>query len=177
MSKTIIFLFALLMISPAWGQNQTALEGKREFSLHGNLDYQAPNGDNIDLRLGYGWFLRDDWLLGLNFQWVLIEDIAPGEDDYRAQQAGVEMQYLFRGSEPWLPYAGVEAGLRNLKFENASDSGLVLGVSSGARYLLNDSVAIDFTLRFLTSSEALFIVDFEAEKRYLVPAIGIHAIF
>lgn len=177
MLRMIICLLLMCLAAPAWAGKSLELAGRNELSLHGSLDYQGPNGDNIDLRVGYGWFLRDDLLLGLNLQWALVEDIAPGEDDYRAQQAGVELQYLFPGDGPLLPYVGVEAGVRNVKFDNVRESGPVLGASAGTRYLLNRSIAIDVSLRFLTSSKEVFIVDFEAEKQYLVPAVGIKAIF
>lgn len=177
MWKINVFLLALFVTTPAWGQNLPVLAGKREFSLHGSFDYQGPNGDNIDLRVGYGWYLRDALLLAVNYQWALLEDIAPGEDDYRAQQVGVELQYLFRGNEPILPYVGVETGIRNVKFDDIDDSGLVVGGIAGSRFLLNDSVAIDVSLRILTSSDELFIVDFETERQYVVPAIGIKVNF
>lgn len=177
MFRINVFLLALFVTTPAWGQNQPLLAGEREFSLHGSLDYQGPNGDNIDLRVGYGWFLGEAVLLAATYQWVLLEDIAPGENDYRAQQVGAELQYLFRGHEPVLPYVGVETGLRNVRFDEVDESGLVVGAIAGSRYLVNDSVAIDVSLRFLTSSDELFIVDFEAERQYVVPAIGIKVIF
>jgi len=173
-SACLLLLFVAL---PVWAQDRPDLAGKNELGVSGKFDFQGPNGDNIDLRIGYGWFLRDDLLFGASFEWSLIEDIAPGEDDYRAQQAGVELQYLFPGDGPWLPYVGLEAGLRNVKFDNDDDSGLVLGASAGVRYLLTRSVAVDFNLRWLTASKELFIVDFDAEKQYVVPVVGIRAMF
>lgn len=172
-----VILSLMLLSIPAPALSDADFAGRNELSLHGSLDYQGPNGDNIDLRIGYGRFLSDEMLLGLNFQWSLIEDIAPGEDDYRAQQAGIEWQYLFSDREPLVPYIGVEAGLRQVDFGDVDESGLVLGATAGTRYLLDRGVAIDVSLRLLTSSKDLFIVDFEAERQYIVPAIGIRAIF
>ena len=177
MLKVFTCLLLLFVASPVWAQDAPELAGKNELGVSGKFDFQGPNGDNIDLRIGYGWFLRDDLLLGASFEWALSEDIAPGEDDYRAQQAGVELQYLFPGDGPWMPYVGLEAGFRNLKFEDDDDSGLVLGANAGVRYLLTQSVAVDFNLRWLTASKDLFIVDFDAEKQYVVPVVGIKAIF
>lgn len=175
MLRVILILMLLSISAPALSDADFA--GLNELSLHGSLDYQGPNGDNIDLRIGYGRFLRDEIMLGFNFQWSLIEDIAPGEGDYRAQQAGVELHYLFADDDPLVPYVGIEAGMRNVDFGDVDESGLVLGASAGTRYFLNRAVAIDVSLRILTSSKDLFVVDFEAERQYVVPAIGIRAVF
>jgi len=104
---------------------------------------QGPNGDNIDLEVGYGWFLRDDLLVGGEFQWSLLEDIAPGENDYRSQQASLFAEMLFSGDSELVPYVGVEIGVRNSKFNDLDESGLLLGGRVGARYFITESVSID----------------------------------
>lgn len=169
----IMLAFAL---PPVFAQ-PPELAGKNELSLHGGFDFQGPNGDKIDLEVGYGWFLRDDLLVGGEFQWSLLEDIAPGENDYRSQQASLFAEMLFIGDSELVPYVGVEIGFRNSKFNDLDESGLVLGGRVGARYFLTESVSIDGSLIWLVADKEVFIVDFEADDQYIYPSIGIKAVF
>lgn len=174
MQRATRFVFLFLMLSPVFAQAPELAE-KNELSLHGGFDYQGPNGDNIDVQIGYGWFLRDDLLLGGEFQWALIEDIAPR--DYRSQQYSVVAEKLFIRDAALLPYVGVEVGFRNSKFSDLDESGLIFGGRLGARYFLTESVSIDGLLQILLSDKDVFIVDFEADDQYLYPSIGINAAF
>jgi hypothetical protein len=167
----LIFPFASLCAQPP------ELANNRELSLHGGFDFQGPSGDNIDLEVGYGWFLRDDLLVGGEFRWSLIEDIAPGENDYRSQQASLVVEKLFIGDSNMVPYIGGEIGFRNSKFDDADESALVLGGRLGGRFFLNETITIDASISFLTSDKQVFIVDFEAEDQYLYPRLGIKAVF
>lgn len=152
-------------------------DGKNQLSLHGSLDFQGANGDNTDIQVGYGWYIDDEILIGGEYRWILIEDIAPGEDDYRAQQASFVAERLFIGDSELVPYVGGEIGFRNSKFEDLDESGLVYGGRLGARYFLTESVAIDVSVNLLLSDKKVFIVDFEAEDQYVYPSIGLKAIF
>lgn len=167
----------LIMIIPTLYAQPPELAGKNELRLHGGLDYQGPNGDKIDIALGYGWFLRDDFLLSGEYRWALIEDIAPGEKDYRSQQGSLVAEWLFDRDGNLVPYVGAEIGFRNTRFPDNDESGLVYGGRVGARYFLSESVSINGSLSWLLADKAVFIVDFEAEDQYLYPSIGINAVF
>ncbi len=172
----------IVSLLPVYAQ-PPELAGKNDLSLYGGFDYQGPNGDNIYLQLGYGWFLRDDLLVGGEFQWTLIEDIAPGENDYRSQQASLVLEKLFIGDSELVPYVGVEIGFRNTKFSDDTmlndldDSGLVIGGRVGARYFLTETVSIDGSFVWLSANKDVFIVDFETDDQYLYPSFGINAVF
>jgi len=176
MSRTVLLCILVLSLSPAIAQ-PPELAGKNELSLHGGLDYQGPNGDKIDLLVGYGWYLRDDLLLGGELLWSLVEDIAPGEKDYRSQQASLVVEKLFIGDGAFVPYIGAEIGFRNSKFKGLDESGLVFGGRFGARYFLTESVSIDGSISLLSADKKVFIVDFEAEDQYVYPSFGIKAVF
>jgi len=176
MLKVTLFITLLFSLPPLFAQ-PPELAGKNELSLHGGFDFQGPNGDKIDLEVGYGWFLRDDLLVGGEFQWALIEDIAPGADDYRSQQASLFAEKLFIGDSELVPYVGAEIGFRNSKFDNLDESGLLVGGRVGARYFITESVSIDGSLVWLVADKEVFIVDFEVDDQYLYPSIGIKAVF
>lgn len=172
---TIVFIF--LLASPLVSAQSPRLAGNSELGLHAWLDYQGPNGDNIDILASYGWYLDDNLKLGLEYQWSLIEDIAPGEKDYRAQQGSFVAEWLFTRDSAFVPYVGGLVGFRNSKFEDLDESGLVYGGRAGLRYFLTDSVSIDGTVNLLFSDKKLFIVDFDAEDNYVYPTIGLKAVF
>lgn len=176
MLRVTLMTALLLSLSPSFAQ-PPELAAKNELSLYGGFDFQGPNGDKIDLAVGYGWFLRDDLLVGGEFQWALLEDIAPGEDDYRSQQASLVVEKLFPGESKLVPYVGLEVGFRNSKFEDLDESGLIYGGRVGARYFLTESVSIDGSLSWLLADKEVFIVDFEADDQYLYPSVGINAVF
>ncbi len=93
----MILLMILTFSLPVTTAETPELIGKNQLSLHGGFDFQGPNGDSIDLRVGYDWFLRDDLLVGGEFQWAVVEDIAPGENDFRARQLSLVAEKLFPG--------------------------------------------------------------------------------
>ncbi|MDH3636481.1 MAG: porin family protein [Gammaproteobacteria bacterium] len=182
MPRTTLLMILVFSLPPVFAQSPE-LAGKTGLSLYGGFDYQGPNGDNIYLQVSYGWFLLDDLLIGGEFQWALIEDIAPGENDYRSQQASLVAEKLFTGDSELVPYVGVEIGFRNTKFKDSielkdlDESGLVIGGRVGVQYFLTESVSIDGSLSWLLADKEVFIVDFEAEDQYLYPSIGINAVF
>lgn len=173
----IVLILTLILPLSAVSAQAPELAGKNRLSLHGGLDFLGPNGDNIDFKLGYGWFLRDDLLVGGEYLWAVMEDIAPGESDYRSQQASLVVEWLFIGKSKLAPYAGVEVGFRRSKFNEFDESGLVYGGRVGVRYFLTESVSINGSISMLQSGKDVFIVDFEAEDQYIFPSFGISAEF
>ena len=176
MSKPTILLLLILAV-PAVSAGPPDFAGKNELGLHAWLDFQGPNGDNTDILASFGWFVDADLKLGVELQWSLSEDIAPGGKDYRAQQYSFVAEWQFPGEGDLLPYAGAIAGYRNMKFAALDESSLVYGGRLGLRYYLTEAVAVDASLNMLYSNRKVFIVDFETEDSYYYPIIGIRALF
>jgi hypothetical protein len=172
-----MLLIVLAVALPAVSAQSPQLAGKNELGLHAWLDFQGPNGDNTDLLASYGWYLDDNLKLGAEYQWSLIEDIAPGEDDYRSQQGSFVAEWLFTGQSDWVPYVGGIVGFRNTKFEDLDESGMVYGGRLGLRYFISESVSVDTSVNMLMSGKKVFIVDFEADDQYVYPAVGLKAVF
>lgn len=170
-----LLLLLLLPIS-AFAQTGT-LKGSQELSLFGSLDFQGPSGDDVDIRLGYGWYHQDDLLFKWNYNWIVVEDISPAGGDYRSQQGSFATEYLFNESSNTKPYIGIDLGWRNTKFGSVRESGLVIGPKAGIRMFLNDSVSIDSSISFRYSNEDVFIVDQETSDTHIFPGIGINATF
>lgn len=176
MARIALLLCIMFSLSNAFAQSPEP-DGKSQLSLQGSLDFQGANGDNTDIQVGYGWYIDDATLIGGEYRWILIEDIAPGENDYRAQQAGFVAERLFIGDSALVPYVGGEIGFRNSRFEDLDESGLVYGGRLGIRYFLTESVAVDVSANLLFSDKQVFIVDFDAEDQYVYPSFGLKAIF
>lgn len=175
----IIVAFFLLAMLPSGAHAQASYtaQGGQELSLAGSFDIEAPSGDNINLRAGYGWYYQDDLLFKLDYQWVVTEDIAASNGDYRAQQGSFGTEYLFSNGGAAVPYVGINVGWRNTKFGSVRESGLVIGPKAGFRYFLNDSVSIDSSVSLNFSNEDVFLVDFESTDSYIFPGVGISASF
>ena len=182
MARIVLFMILIFSLPPVFSQ-APELAGKNELSLYGGFDFLGPSGDNIYLQVGYGWFLRNDLLVGGEFQWTLIEDIAPGENDYRSQQFSLVAKKLFIGDSELVPYVGVEIGFRNTKYSDNTglndldDSGLLIGGRVGAQYFLTESVSIDGSIVWLLANDEIFIVDFETDDQYIYPSFVITSIF
>lgn len=176
MLRITLVVMLTFFLPPAFAE-PPSLAGKNQLNLHGGLDFQGPNGDKIDLMLGYGWFLRDDLMVGGELLWTVIEDIAPGENDYRSRQVSLIAEKLFISDSKLAPYVGVEIGARNSQFNDLDESGLVFGGRVGARYFLTESVSIDGSIKIMVSDKDVFIVDFEADDQYIYPSFGINAVF
>jgi hypothetical protein len=177
MMRLLLFL-ALAFSATTALSDSLSLKGKNELSVHGSLDILGPNGDVIDLRAGYGWYLEDDWLVGWDYQWQLSEDIALS-GDFRSQQITAKTELLFVGENKLAPFIGTEVGFRNTKFGNIfkQESGLVVGLSLGAKYFLEESVSINASIKYLVASEEVFAVDYEAQDNYVYTSFGVSAVF
>jgi hypothetical protein len=60
--------------------------GTSDLSLEVSPDFEGVTGDTLSFTVGYGYFLWDRLELRLAADYATIEDVAPGEQDYRARE-------------------------------------------------------------------------------------------
>jgi hypothetical protein len=153
----------------------TIREGGRELSLSGTPDFLGPTGDTLEVSGGYGLFVRDRLLVRASFIYTTVEDIAPGENDYRAREVDIGSEWHFDLGTALVPYVGADLGWRRSKWASDVESGVVYGARTGLKYFVSDTVAIDFTLSYKRSGNEVFISDYEMRDDYPSFAFGLRA--
>ena len=152
-------------------------EGDREFSLMGSPDFLGPTGDTLDVSAGYGIFVRDRTLIRASFIYTTVEDIAPGENDYRAREVDIAAEYHFDLGSAFVPYIGGELGWRRSKWASDVESGAVYGARAGLKYFMSDNVAVDCAFSYKRSGNDVFISDYEMRNHYPSFGFGLRAMF
>ena len=153
----------------------TIYEGGREFSISGSPDFLGPTGDTLNVSAGYGMFVRDRVLIRGSFIYTTVEDIAPGENDYRAREADIAVEYHFDLGNAFVPYVGAELGWRRSKWASDVESGEIYGGRAGLKYFISNNIAIDLAFSYKASSNDVFISDYEMRNDYPSFSFGLRA--
>ena len=170
-------LILLIVSVPAAAQSPFE-KGSHDLSLEVSPDFEGVTGDTLDIEAGYGYFLRDRLALRAALRYATIEDIAPGEKDYRRREVTLGLEYQFwRSGHNVVPYVGLEIGYARLNYLDLDASGALSGARGGVKILLNPHVAIDFSAAYTLSSENVFVNDFVPEDSDLTYGIGLRAMF
>lgn len=177
--RTLVPVLALLLAAAVPAIAESPFDkGSHDLSLEVSPDFEGVTGDTIDVEAGYGYFLRDKLALRAALRYATIEDVAPGEKDYRRREVTLGLEYQFwRSGHSVVPYAGVELGYARLNYLDFDASGAVGGLRGGVKILLSPHVAIDFTAAYTVSSENVFVNDFVPEDSDLTYGIGLRAMF
>jgi opacity protein-like surface antigen len=178
-ASTVVTGCLTLLSYPAAGSDgqlePMIYEGGREFSLSGSPDFLGPTGDTLNVSAGYGMFVRDRMLIRASFIYTTVEDIAPGENDYRAREADIAGEYHFDLGNAFVPYVGAELGWRRSKWASDVESGVIYGGRAGLKYFISDNIAIDFAFSYKASGNDVFISDYEMENAYPSFSFGLRA--
>ena len=151
-------------------------QGRREISVTGSPDFLGPTGDTLNVSAGYGVYVRDRLLVRASFIYNTVEDIAPGENDFRAREADIASEYHFDIGLVLVPYVGGELGWRRSKWASDVESGAIYGLRAGLKYFIADNVAIDFAFSYKQSGSDVFISDFEMRDYYPSFHFGLRAV-
>jgi hypothetical protein len=152
-------------------------KGDREISISGSPDFLGPTCDTLNVSGGYGWFARDAVLVRGTFLYSTIEDIAPGENDYRMREVDVGVEYHLDTGSRLVPYLGGELGWRRSKWASDVNSGFVVGPRAGLKFFIADNAAFDFALSYKVSDGNVFISDYDEQDYYSSLSFGIRVLF
>ena len=179
MKKSANFLAGLmmLMIGVSASADPALLRGTKDLSLLGSPDFTAPTGDTLNLDIGFGYFVRDNFNLRGTLQHDVQEDIAPGDADYRATEFNLIGEYHFNLGWSTVPYVGLDLGWRRSKFGTIREDALIYGPRIGIKYFLADNVAIDLSLSYKFAGNDVFVSDFEIENKKISFGFGLRYMF
>jgi hypothetical protein len=168
-------LAGALLATAAFAQPRLQ-RGTYELSVHVDPDFEGVVGDMIDVRAGFGRFLRDALALRGTVRWEVIEDVAGEDADYRGSELVLAGEWHFdRGR--WVPYLGAGLGGRRVHFGDRAVSGLVYGPRGGLKLFLADNVALDLEVTCSFGSADVFVNDFVLEDNDLATGIGLRVLF
>jgi hypothetical protein len=123
-----------------------------------NLGYMLPIGkfgDDVDAGIGYGvsgkYFLTDNITAGLNANYFSLALKSASSYSISSTQFHLSGDYFFMTDEI-RPYAGIDFGLTQYKFENYNfelkENYLSYGVGGGLMYFFNDNFAGNGMVRY-----------------------------
>ena len=171
-------LYLVLMIPTVlWSQETSGPKGNHDLSIYVSPDFEGVTGDTLDLAAGYGYYFFDRLALRAAFDLATVEDIAPGEKDYRFREIDAGLQYDLGRWRAVLAYVGVSLGLASLTYLDFHDSSFVYGPDAGLEYFFTEKVAIDFAVSFRNASKNVFVNDFILEDSDLTSSIGLRVRF
>jgi hypothetical protein len=153
------------------------LKGNQELSVHVSPDFEGAVGDMIDVRAGYGLFVRDRLSLRGTLDYEGLEDVAGEDSDYRSAEIGAAAELHFGGAGRWVPYLGAGVGWRRTEFGPLDEAALVYGPRAGVQLFLADHVALDFEVVYRFGAADVFVNDFVAEDTDLSSGIGLRVLF
>jgi len=166
-------LLALLLCTAEARAEPRIQKGARELSVHVTPDFESAIGDQIDLRVGYGLFVRDRLSARATFAYELLEDVAGEDSDYRTWEIGLDAARYLGGSRRLVPYLGAGVGWRRTRFGTLDESGAVAGPLVGLKLFLADNVALALELRYRLGSADVFVNDFVPEDDDLSSSVGL----
>jgi opacity protein-like surface antigen len=147
-------------------------QGVRELSLHISPDFESAIGDTIVARVGYGVFVRDRVSLRGTIQYMLMEDIAGNDADFRTLEYTLLGEYHFKTPRRVVPYLGAGIGWTSSEFGLLDESAFVYGPRAGVKYFMADNAALDLEVAYRFATADVFISDFVAEDADLTVGIG-----
>ena len=172
----VAVLVLLTLPTVLWSQEAPQTKGSQDLSLYVSPDFEGVTGDMLNLEAGYGYFLLEKLALRASIDIATIEDIAPGEKDYRFREIDLGIQYNF-GTGRVIPYVGASLGFASLNYLDLSESSFVYGPDGGIEIFFTKKVALDFSVSFRTASKNVFVNDFVPEDSDLTYDVGLRVVF
>lgn len=114
-------------------------QGTREFGVSGNVNF----ADDIayNLNLGYGWFIRDQWEVGVNLGVQGVES-----DATFSLGLFTEYNFVIRETCKWVPFVGFSANWASFNSDALDADSIALGVDVGVKYFVRENIAVSFSI-------------------------------
>lgn len=148
MKKLLIIAAILAVAGSSYGQLLTA--GTQEVKVNGMVDFETAWGTDVDLNIGYGYFVADNLEFGggLTLQ---------NNDEWTAWGLSGFGEYNFDLGMEFVPFIGASLGWGTYDFDKGdSNNAFILAGVAGGKYFIVDNVAIvgQFVLEW--ASEKVF---------------------
>lgn len=153
-------------------------KGTHELSVGGNINFS--DGVDWDLNLGYGYFVADNWEVGVTLDW-------DGQDGdlFRDSRIGLFTEYNFATGTKWVPYVGVAGSFASSgdRFNAVNNQkiggtdGFAFSGELGVKYFFRPSMAIYSAINFSWSPDDVFGVADEIKDNVTKWEIGMRFYF
>jgi hypothetical protein len=155
-------LTCLLAIAALAGASHAATlsKGTRELVVNGMLDPDGAGGTELNIGVGFGYFVQDNIELGAEGLY---------QDNGILTTTGLAGfgEYNFDLGTPLVPFVGAKLGWFNANFDSRhlkDQSAVVVECNGGAKYYLAENVALSAQLNVKCASEDIFLNDDKAES-------------
>ena len=177
MRRPITFFAAVVVVAACFcshGYAEPMLDkGTQELTLQGFVDFEDRDDYFVYLDIGYGYFIRKGFELGMNFG-VNAADSSQNYSlgpfaEYNHVTGSNLVPYLHAGAR-WV-YADLELGTGG-KIIDDSGSELLLDGEAGLKYFLRDNIALSTGLAYEWATSDIFESDNDFEDGNLLLKLG-----
>ncbi len=163
MKKIILSLAAIFAFGAASAQEVSSFGfGQGDVFVEGNLKFSATKSSGnvktteFEFAPAAGYFLSDDFALGLGLTVASLKESTSGTDTKKASAFGVDVfgrYYFLELGQRFKTYgqAGVGFAGSNDKLNDLKSTAIGAGVGLGINYFLTEKLAINFALTDLVS--------------------------
>ncbi len=157
-NKTIAFALSLVCIAGATASAQMwpLSEGTQEIQVGGFVNWNGRNDERTELKLGYGYFIEHDFVVGPRFSMGHDSD-----DALFTFEAYTE--YHFPINDVVAPYIGGSLGYANNNKADKS-SAVTLSLSAGCKFFIVEDLALDLSVNHTQATERIFLSDLDFER-------------
>lgn len=167
MNKKIAYALSFVCIAGATASAQMwpLSEGTQEIQVGGFVNWNGRNDERTELKLGYGYFLDQDFVVGPRFSMGHDSDDALFTFD-------AYTEYHFPVNDVIAPYLGASLGYANNSKADKS-SAATLSLTAGCKFFIVEDLALDFSVKHTQATERVFLSDDEFERRRTSLEIGL----
>ncbi len=166
-NKTIAYALGLVCMvgSTASAQMWPLSEGTQEIQVGGFVNWNGRNDERTELKLGYGYFIDENFVVGPRFS--MGHDSADALFTFDAYT-----EYHFPVNDIVAPYIGAALGYANNSKAEKS-SAVTLSIAGGCKFFIVEDLALDLSLNHTQATERIFLSDLDFERQRTSIEIGL----